>query len=145
MAGTHFIIHATGCLEGLLTTGYEKCVMDAERCSALVAFAGGVDVSVEAQAWDAFAEVEPGSHFLGSAHTLRNFEQAFHRAPLANNGTYEQWQAEGATWQHERANTLWKKMLRDYKPPPFDDGIRDGLTDFIQTRREALGTINTGE
>ena len=145
MAGTNFIIHATGCLEGLLTTGYEKCVMDAERCSALVAFAEGVDVGEEAQAWDAFAEVKPGEHFLGSAHTLRNFEEAFHRAPLADNGTYEQCNAEGASWQHERANALWKNMLREYQPPPLDDGVRDGLNDFIQKRREALGTLNTGD
>ena len=32
LAGVHFIIHATGCLEGLLTMGYEKTVMDADRC-----------------------------------------------------------------------------------------------------------------
>jgi len=50
----NFIIHATGCLEGLLTTGYEKIVMDADRCSAMSRFVQGVDFSEAGQAMEAF-------------------------------------------------------------------------------------------
>ena len=73
LAGVNFIIHATGCLEGLLTTGYEKTVMDADRCAAMARFIEGVDISPRAQALDAFQEVGPGEHFLGSRHTLEEF------------------------------------------------------------------------
>lgn len=138
MAGVNFIIHATGCLEGLLTTGYEKIVMDAERCSAMARFVQGVDFSETAQAMDAFFEVGPGNHFLGAAHTQANFETAFWMGEMSDNGTYEQWAAEGATWQHERASAVVKKLLAAYEPPPMDISIREALDDFVGRRTREI-------
>ncbi len=134
MAGTHFIIHATGCLESLLTVGYEKVIMDADRCAMLEAFSKKVDLSEEAQAWDAFQEVEPGQHFLGAEHTQRNFESAFFQSSVADNKSFEQWQAEGSTWQHQRANQTWKQLLKEYQPPAIEQDKADALDAFI-TRR----------
>ena len=134
LAGVNFIIHATGCLEGLLTTGYEKIVMDAERCEALTRFVEPVDLSDAAQGWDAFAEVPPGGHFLGCAHTRERFEEAFWRGDLSDNGTYEQWSAEGATWMQDRASAKWRKLLAEYEPPQMDPGIREALDDFVARR-----------
>ena len=37
-----------------------------------------------------------------------------------------------------RANALWKKMLNEYEAPPLDQGIDDGLNDFMAKRKEAL-------
>ncbi len=140
LAGVNFIIHATGCLEGLLTTGYEKIVMDADRCSALMRFVQGVDFSETAQAMEAFREVPPGGHFLGASHTQAHFETAFWMGDMSDNGTYEQWSAEGALWEHERANRRVKKLLADYEPPPMDVAVRDSLDDFVARRtREILG------
>ncbi len=138
LAGVNFIIHATGCLEGLLTMGYEKTVMDADRCGALQAFAANVDLSEEAQALQAIREVGPGSHFLGSEHTLKHFREAFYMAELSDNATYEQWSAEGSLWQHERANARWKQLLRDYEPPPMEAGRRQALEDFVARRRQEI-------
>ncbi|GAB5471533.1 MAG: trimethylamine methyltransferase family protein [Rhodospirillales bacterium] len=138
LAGVNFIIHASGCLEGLLTMGYEKTVMDAERCAALQAFAANVDLSEEAQALDTIREVGPGSHHLGSAHTLRNFRSSFHMSELADNKTYEQWTAEGGQWQHQRANARWKQLLKDYEPPPLAEDRRAALTDFIVRRTREI-------
>lgn len=140
MAGVNFIIHATGCLEGLLTTGYEKIVMDADRCAALARFAEGIDFSEAAQAMEAFAEIGPGGHFLGAAHTRENFETAFWLGDMSDNGTYEQWTAEGSLWQHDRASARVKQILRDYEAPPMDIAVRDALDDFLARRsREIMG------
>ena len=92
LAGVNFIIHATGCLEGLLTTGYEKIVMDADRCSAMQRFIQGVDFSEAAQAMDAFFEVEPGGISLAhSIHrTILKPPSGWARCPttaLMSNGT----------------------------------------------------------
>ena len=138
MAGVNFIIHATGCLEGLLTMGYEKTLMDADRCAALQKFAAGVDLSPEAQALDAIREVGPGHHFLGSAHTLRHFETANFLSEVADNGTFEQWAADGSRWQHERLNGRFKEMLAEYDPPPMDAAVREGLDDFVARRLEDI-------
>ncbi|MGI9334942.1 MAG: trimethylamine methyltransferase family protein, partial [Gammaproteobacteria bacterium] len=138
MAGVNFIIHATGCLEGLLTMGYEKTVMDADRCAALAAFAGNVDLSEESQALDAIREVGPGNHFLACEHTQRNFETAFWRPALSDNGTFEQWHAEGGEWQHERATRRWQQLLRDYEPPAMAPGTREALDDYVARRLDAI-------
>ncbi len=138
MAGVNFIIHATGCLEGLLTTGYEKIVMDADRCSAMMRFVQGVDFSEAAQAMEAFQEVPPGGHFLGATHTRENFETAFWMGEMSDNGTYEQWSAEGALWEHERAALRVKKLLADYQQPAMDVAIRDSLDDFVARRTREI-------
>ncbi len=137
-AGVNFIIHATGCLEGLLTTGYEKAIMDADRCAALQRFAEGVNLSEEYQALDAIREVGPGNHYLGCDHTQRNFETAFFRSTMSDNKTFEQWSADGSLWEHERANATWKRMLNDYQRPPMDEGIDDGISDYVAKRLEQI-------
>jgi trimethylamine---corrinoid protein Co-methyltransferase len=37
----------------------------------------------------------PGQHFLGTPHTLANFETAFWRSQLSDNNSFEQWEARG--------------------------------------------------
>lgn len=138
LAGVNFIIHATGCLEGLLTTGYEKIVMDADRCAAMSRFSQGVDFSETAQAMDAFFEVEPGGHFLGAQHTQDNFETAFWMGEMSDNGTYEQWSAEGGAWQHDRATVRVKQLLADYVQPPMDIEKREALDDFVARRTREI-------
>lgn len=138
MCGANFIIHATGCLEGLLCTGYEKIIMDADRCAALQRFAAGVDVSDQALALDAVQEVGPSGHYLGCEHTQANFEQAFYHAEMADNATFEQWSEEGESWQHERANQRWKQMLKDYEAPPMDTSVREELEAFVARREREI-------
>lgn len=138
LAGVNFIIHATGCLEGLLTTGYEKIVMDADRCAAMQRFVQGVDFSESAQAMDAFFEVDPGGHFLGAQHTQDNFETAFWMGEMSDNGTYEQWAAEGAQWQHARASDRVKQLIENYEAPAMDTGTREALDEFVARRSREI-------
>ena len=96
----------------------------------------GIDTTENGQAMDAIREVGPGKHFLGCAHTLANFESAFYRSSIADNNSYEQWSGEGGLDANQRANNLWKKMLREYQAPALDPGVDEALRDFIR-RREA--------
>ncbi len=78
LAGANFINHAGGWLEGGLSSGYEKTILDADLCGKAIAFANGMDLSENAQAMDAIRQVGPGEHFLGSDHTQANFQTAFY-------------------------------------------------------------------
>ena len=93
-------MHAAGWLEGGLTVGYEKFVMDADQLGMMQVFAKGIDLSDNGQALDAIRENEPGQHFLGTAHTLANFEQAFYRSSVARQ---LQLRAVGGGRQHNRS------------------------------------------
>jgi trimethylamine--corrinoid protein Co-methyltransferase len=77
-------------------------------------------------------------HYLGTAHTLANFETAFYRSSTADNNSYEQWLEEGETDANIRANKLYKKSLADYEAPPLDDAIDAELLEFIARRKAEM-------
>jgi len=142
LGGANFVLHVAGWLEGGLTIGYEKFVMDLDQAGMMHSFLAGVDLSENGQALDAIREVGPGKHFLGCAHTQANFETAFYRSSLADNNSVEQWEAEGGQDMAQRANTLWKKMLREYEPPPIDPAVDEALLDFMARRKASFPDSN---
>ncbi len=142
LAGVNFVLHVTGWLEGGLAMGYEKFVMDADQAGMMHTLLEGVDLSENGQAMDAIREVGPGKHFLGCAHTQANFETAFYRSPLADNNSFEQWEAEGAKDMAVRANAQWKKQLAEYVEPPLDPAVDEALLDYIARRKASFPDSN---
>jgi trimethylamine--corrinoid protein Co-methyltransferase len=138
LAGTNFVLHAAGWLEGGLASCYEKFMMDVDQLGMQQKFAAGVDLSENGQAMDAIREVGPGSHYLGCAHTQANFQSAFYRSSIADNNSYEQWLAEGEKTAPQRANDLARRWLDTYEAPVLDPGIEDGLKDFMGKKKEAM-------
>jgi trimethylamine--corrinoid protein Co-methyltransferase len=136
MAGVNFVLHAAGWLEGGLAIGYEKFVLDDDQLGMMATFVNGLDLSDNGLALDAIRDNGPGQHFLGSAHTLANFETAFYRSDVADNSSFEQWTEDGALDAAHRANTLWKARLAAYEAPPIDDAADEALRDYV-TRRKA--------
>ena len=137
-AGANFILHSAGWLEGGLAMSYEKFVMDVDQCGAMHTLARGMPLDENAFALDAFREVGPGKHFLGSAHTLANYETAFYDFELADNNSFEQWSAEGSQDQLARANKKWKAMLAGYEAPPLDPSKDEQLREYMAQRKAAL-------
>jgi trimethylamine---corrinoid protein Co-methyltransferase len=142
LGGVNFVLHTAGWLEGGLTMGYEKFILDVDQASAWHAFAGGVDMTPNGQAIDALLTNEPGVHFLGHPHTLANFESAFWRSSNANNDSFEQWDLEGAKDANLRANETWKAMLAAYEPPPLDDAVDEALREFIERKKASFPDAN---
>jgi trimethylamine--corrinoid protein Co-methyltransferase len=138
LAGTNFVLHAAGWLEGGLIAGYEKFVIDLEMCGMMARLCNGISLTEEDFAWDAYEEVGPGHHFLGAQHTMRHYDTAFYQHKVFNMDNYEKWASEGSQDTYQRANALWKKMLKEYEPPPLDPAIKEELTAFIAHRRAEL-------
>ena len=135
LAGVNFMLHAAGWLEGGLAMGYEKFILDADQANMIAVLLKGVDMSENGQAMDALREVGPGSHFLGAAHTQANFKTAFYRSGVADNNSFEQWEQEGSLDAAQRANGIWKRMLKEYEAPPLDPAIDEALLEFIRRRK----------
>ena len=142
LGGVNFVLHTAGWLEGGLSIGYEKFVMDLDQAGMCHALLAGVDTSENGQAMDAIREVGPGKHFLGCDHTQRNFETAFARAPLSDNNSVEQWEAEGSLDMPQRANAVWKKMLADYADPGLAPAIDEALNDYMARRKASFPDSN---
>ena len=142
LAGANFVLHSAGWLEGGLVMSYEKFVMDAEQCGAFHVLGRGMTLDDNSFALDAFREVGPGSHFLGSAHTLRNYETAFFDFELSDNNSFEQWSEEGAHDIVWRANRKWQALLAAYQPPALDPAAREALEAFIAQRKASMPDIS---
>ena len=138
LAGVNFMLHTAGWLEGGLTMGYEKFVMDADQAGMIGVLLKGIDLSENGMAMDAIREVGPGSHFLGAAHTQANFESAFYRSNVADNNSFEQWREDGELDTARRANRIWKETLANFEPPPLDAATDQALLAFMERRKSEL-------
>ncbi len=142
LAGANFVLHSAGWLEAGLVMSYEKFVIDAEQCGAFHVVGRGIALDDNGFAMDAFAEIGPGSHFLGSAHTMRNFETAFFDFELSDNNSFEQWVQEGSHDIVWRANRKWKRLLEAYQPPAVDAARDEALQAFIAARKASMPDMN---
>ena len=138
LGGVNFVLHAAGWLEGGLTVGYEKFILDADQLGMMAVFVKGVDLSENGQAIDAIRANGPGQHFLGTAHTLANFETAFYRSEVADNNSFEQWSEDGALDAAQRANAIWKRMLAEYEAPAMDQATDEELLEFMIRRKASM-------
>jgi trimethylamine--corrinoid protein Co-methyltransferase len=91
-----------------------------------------------ALAADAFVEAGPGHHFLGTAHTLKNYESAYYEARTSDANSFEQWRDQGEKTAETRAFEQCRALLRAYEPPPIDEAVDEALKDFIAHRKEAV-------
>lgn len=137
-AGTNFVLHAAGWLEGGLIASFEKFILDLEVCAMVARYAKGITLTDEDFAWDAYDEAGPGQHFLGTAHTMRHYETAFHQHHVFNMENYEKWDEEGREDSYKKANAVYKKMLRQYKKPKLDEAKLEELIDFVAWRRKEI-------
>jgi trimethylamine--corrinoid protein Co-methyltransferase len=138
LARVNFVLHAAGWLEGGLTAGYEKFILDCELLGMYHKFLKGIDLSEEGMAMESLRTVPPGGHHLGTEHTVRNFRTAFYRADLFDVTPYEQWVEEGAQDAYQRAHTQYKQLLQAYEPPELDEDVEEALLAFMARRKEAL-------
>jgi trimethylamine--corrinoid protein Co-methyltransferase len=138
MAGANFIFQSAGWLEGGLTIGYEKFVMDTDCCGAIARMLEGLDLDDNQLAGDAYREVGIGTNFLGAGHTLQNFRNANYRAELSDTNSYEQWCDDGSKDQQQRAFERWNQMLRDYQAPDIDPGVDEALLDYVSRKKDSM-------
>jgi trimethylamine--corrinoid protein Co-methyltransferase len=138
LSGANFVLHSAGWLEGGLAMGYEKFILDADMAGMAPALVAGVDLSDNGQAMDAILTTGPGQHYLGTEHTLANFETAFWRSVTSDSNSFEQWELEGSKDAAERAHERWRQMLSDYEAPPLDEDTDHRLTSWIEDRKSSF-------
>ena len=126
MGGVNLLYQGAGWLEGGLTASYEKLIVDAEILQMMSEVLQPLPVDEASLGFDAIADVGPGGHFFGTAHTLERYETAFYRPLVSDWRNFETWQADGARTATERANTIWKRLLAEAVPPALDPADRRG-------------------
>ena len=138
MGGVNLLYQGAGWLEGGLTASYEKLILDAEILQMIAEVLQPVAVDEASLGVEAIAEVGPGGHFFGSAHTLERYESAFYTPLLSDWRNFETWQADGAMTATERANAIWKRLLAEAVPPALDRAVAEALDAFVERRKREI-------
>lgn len=138
MGGVNLLYQGAGWLEGGLTASYEKLIVDAEILQMMSEVLQPLVVDEASLGLDAIAEVGPGGHFFGSAHTLERYETAFYRPLVSDWRNFETWQDDGAKTATERANGLWKQLLAEFQPPPIEPAAAEAIADFVARRKAEI-------
>jgi trimethylamine--corrinoid protein Co-methyltransferase len=139
LAGTNWVMHSAGWLEGGLVAGFEKFIVDVELLQMLRVEFTPLEIDEGTLAFDAHQEVGHGGHFLGAMHTMDRFRTCFYRPILSSSENYERWMRGGSNDTAARATKIYKDKLEAYEPPPLDDAIRAELEEYVTRRRTELG------
>lgn len=137
IAGSNWVTHAGGSIEGTLTLCYAKTVLDHEQIDAFYHFAQGARLDDPGEIFETVREVGPGGHYLGAAHTRRS---NLFGHDLQNNSTFEQWEEEGSLDAAAVGRAEARRQLERYELPPMDSGLDEALLDFIARRAAELDT-----
>jgi trimethylamine---corrinoid protein Co-methyltransferase len=139
LAGTNWVMHSAGWLEGGLVAGFEKFIIDIELVQMLQHEFTPLEIDEESMAFGAHEEVGHGGHFLGAMHTMERFRTCFYRPMLSSSENYERWMRNGGVDTAGRATKIWKEKLASYEQPPLDEAIRTELEEYVVRRRAELG------
>jgi trimethylamine--corrinoid protein Co-methyltransferase len=139
LAGTNWVMHSAGWLEGGLVASFEKFIVDIEILQMLQHEFTPLEINEESLAFDAHAEVGHGGHFLGAMHTMERFRTCFYRPFLSSSENYERWLRGGGLDASARATKIYTEKLEAYQPPALDDSVRDELAEYVTRRRRELG------
>ena len=111
----NFMMHGAGWMEGGLQASFEKMVIDADLLHMVSAALDPLVVDDDTMAFDAIADVGPGGHFFGTAHTQARYRSEFYRPLISDWRNYETWQEAGSPEAVQKADRLVKLFLREVR------------------------------
>ncbi len=138
MGGANLLYQGAGWLEGGLTASFEKLIIDAEILQMMSETFQPVVVDEASLGLDAIADVGPGGHFFGTAHTLERYETAFYRPLVSDWRNFETWQSAGSLTATQRANAIWKQLLAETGQSTLDPPVIEALDAFVSRRKREI-------
>ncbi len=135
--GTNMLMHAAGWLEGGLSASFEKFVIDCDLLQMVASYLNPVPVNDAELGLEAIAEVGPGGHFFGTAHTQERFRDAFHAPILSDWRNFETWRDAGAPMTHEAAHRKYLQVLEQYQAPALEPDKLEALQALVRARSTA--------
>ncbi len=139
MSGANFVLSTAGYMEGAMAQSYAKYAIDIEQMELFQRLGSGPDFADLDDAVQAVMDVEIGNHYLGSAHTLENFQTAFSMPALMDHNSYEQWLMDGSKDANQRGVEKIQSMLAEYEEPALDVGVDEALRDYVAKREREIG------
>lgn len=127
-----YALHSFGILQHYNAMSLEKFILDVELAERTQRLIQGFSVEEEDLALELIEQVGPGGEFLTSEHTLLHYRQEFYMPDISDRQSYDSWKNKGMKTARERAQERVSQLLKEYTPPPMEEGLDAALLAFIQ-------------
>lgn len=117
LGGADILLECLGVLDAIMTTSYEKHIIDEEIIARIKCIRQGIDRSDAALSVDSIQEVAHHGSYLMHHDTVAHCRDTFANT-VSECESYDEWQENGAYDIAERANQIYKRRLAE-APPSF--------------------------
>jgi trimethylamine--corrinoid protein Co-methyltransferase len=131
LGGTHMAFECIGVLDSIMTTSYEKVVIDLELLSRIMRIRKGMDTSSKEQALNVIQEIGHETIHITHPDTLAHFRERW-LPELSGWETYESWQETGSADVAARANKKYKEILENAPETFIDPEVDKALQEYIR-------------
>jgi trimethylamine--corrinoid protein Co-methyltransferase len=130
LGGAHIIVECLGVLDAIMTTSYEKFIIDEEIIDRVIRIERGIDTSEEALATEIIQEVGHNGTYLTHPSTFEHFRESW-RPTVSDWDLYQDWQESGAEDVVTRANKRYKQILASAPSSLLDPEVEAELLSYM--------------
>ncbi len=134
-SGTHIFHESLGVLDSIMTTSYEKMVIDEELFKRLIRISEGISVSDESLSIDVIQEVAQKGNYLEHQSTLDHFRERW-LPTVSNWDSYEDWEKGGAEDVTIRANRRFKEIMQNVPDSRIDPEVEKELKAYMEKAKK---------
>jgi trimethylamine--corrinoid protein Co-methyltransferase len=125
------VFECLGVLDAIMTTSYEKLVIDLEIAGRVMRIREGMETSDKEQAVKVIQEMGHQGNYITHPDTLTQFRDRW-LPTLSDWETYENWVEAGSEDVTVRANRKYKEILQNAPETLIDPAVDQALNDYIQ-------------
>jgi trimethylamine--corrinoid protein Co-methyltransferase len=133
LAGANLINECFGVLDAIMTTCYEKIIIDAEMIDRVLRLMQGMDTSDEAMAVEIIQEVAQSGSYIMHPSTNKHCRELW--IPTVSHwDSYAEWEEQGSEDVVVRANRKYKKILQDCPESLIDSELDQDLQLYLKRK-----------
>lgn len=131
LGGAHWIFESLGVLDAIMTTSYEKLMIDLEIVNRVIRIREGMDTSAKERALEVIQKVGHEGAYITHADTLNHFRERW-LPSLSDWNTFEDWEKAGSEDIAVRANKKFKEILEETPENLVEPEVDKALKDYMQ-------------
>lgn len=129
-SGAHIFVQCLGVLDAIMTTSYEKFILDEEMIRRVIRVSQGIDTSDKALSVDVIQEVGSQGTYLTHPNTFEHFRSLW-QPTVSDWDSYDDWTKAGAEDVAVRANRKYKEVLQNAPETLIDSELDKVLKDYM--------------
>lgn len=136
LSGADYQLGEIGTLDSLMTTSYEKTILDEEITSRLLYIRNGIKVEEEDAAVETIKEVGSGGTFLLEEDTIEQMYDAWYPQYTDWNRDPKVIGDEDYTYVLRKANEEWKRRLKEAPESMLDQEVEKDLNAYVERHKK---------